>query len=180
MRIRRLRPEEWETLRALPRRLWPSARSAPTEHGGVTYEPDIRAGTTRPALRRRDALLEDYGGPMASLEFTDPTTGRPVMPTMACEMHRVLPGRRTTASRKVGSSVLVVHRGSGASVINGTRLEWGPGDMLAVPSWAAVDHEATEPSDLFAITDAPVLKALGLYREATLEQPQEITGSFPG
>jgi gentisate 1,2-dioxygenase len=43
-----------------------------------------------------------------------------------------------------------------------------------------VDHEATEPSDLFAITDAPVLKALGLYREATLEQPQEITGSFPG
>ena len=127
-----------------------------------------------------EALLEDRGGPIASLEFTDPTTGRPVMPTMACEMHRLTPGGRTVAHRKVGSSVLVVYRGSGASVINGTRFEWGPGDMLAVPSWAAVDHEAAEPSDLFAITDAPVLKALGLYREATLEQPQEVTSSFPG
>jgi gentisate 1,2-dioxygenase len=117
---------------------------------------------------------------MASLEFTDPTTCRPLMPTMACEMHRVVPGGRTLASRKVGSSVLVVHRGSGASVINGIRFQWGPGDMLSVPSWAAVDHEATEPSDLFAITDAPVLKALGLYRQATLDQPQEVTSSFPG
>jgi gentisate 1,2-dioxygenase len=117
---------------------------------------------------------------MASLEFTDPTTGRPVMPTMACEIHRILPGARTATRRKVGSSVLVVYRGSGASVINGTRFEWGPGDMLAVPSWAAVDHEVSEPSDLFAITDAPVLKALGLYREAALDAPQEVTASFPG
>jgi gentisate 1,2-dioxygenase len=102
------------------------------------------------------------------------------MATMACQMHRILPGERTLASRKVGSSVLVVYRGSGASVIGGTRFRWGPGDMLAVPSWAAVDHQATEPSDLFAITDAPVLKALGLYREASLDQPQEVTASFSG
>jgi gentisate 1,2-dioxygenase len=127
-----------------------------------------------------DGLLASNGGPMASLEFTDPTTGRPVMPTMACEMHRIMAGERTPTTRKVGSSVLVVYRGAGASVINGTRFEWGPGDMLAVPSWATVDHQASEPSDLFAISDAPVLKALGLYRETTLSQPQEIASTFPG
>jgi gentisate 1,2-dioxygenase len=136
-----------------------------------------RWGDTDAAL---DALLESSDGRMASLEFTDPTSGRPVLPTMACEMHRIMPGGRTVASRKVGSSVLVAYRGSGSSVIDGTLFRWGPGDMLAVPSWAAVDHEAGEPSDLFAITDTPVLKALGLYREATLDGPQEVTGSFPG
>jgi gentisate 1,2-dioxygenase len=52
--------------------------------------------------------------------------------------------------------------------------------MLAVPSWAVVDHEANEPSDLFAISDAPVLQALGLYRELTLDAPQEVTATFPG
>jgi gentisate 1,2-dioxygenase len=127
-----------------------------------------------------DGMLEERGGQMASLEFTDPTTGRPVMPTVACEMHRILPGERTVGTRKVGSSVLVAYRGAGATVINGTRFDWGPGDMLAVPSWAAVDHEVSTPSDLFAITDAPVLKALGLYREATLDEPQEVVGTFQG
>lgn len=127
-----------------------------------------------------EMLLEESGGPVASLEFTDPTSGRPVMATMACEIHRIRPGERTLPTRRVGSSVLVAYRGAGATVINGTRFEWGPGDMLAVPSWAVVDHEAGEPSDLFAISDAPVLQALGLYRELTLDAPQEVTGTFPG
>ena len=127
-----------------------------------------------------DALLGERGGPMASLEFTDPTSGRPVLPTMACEMHRILPGERTLPTRRVGSSVLVVFKGAGATVINGTRFEWGGGDMLAVPSWAVVDHEASEPSDLFAVSDAPVLQALGLYRELTLDGPQEVKVTFPG
>ncbi len=125
------------------------------------------------------ALLRECGGPMASLEFVDPTSGRPVMPTMGCEMHRLVPGGRTRSFRKVGSSVVVVYRGAGASVIDGQRFEWNAGDMLAIPSWAVVEHEATEPTDLFAITDTPVLKALGLYRQEFVGSPQEVTGVFP-
>jgi gentisate 1,2-dioxygenase len=156
--------------------LLPAGASAPP---GPGHSPLLayRWADTDAAL---DDLLESGDGRMASLEFTDPTSGRPVMPTLACEMHRVVPGERTPTRRKVGSSVLVVYRGAGASVINGTRFQWGPGDMLAVPSWAAVDHEASEPSDLFAISDAPVLQALGLYREATLDAPQEVVSVFPG
>ena len=125
------------------------------------------------------ALLQESGGPMASLDFVDPTSGRPVMPTMGCGMHRLVPGRRTRPFRKVGSSVAVVYRGAGSSIINGQRFEWSAGDMLAIPSWAIVDHEASEPADVFAITDAPVLKALGLYREEFLDAPQAVTGAFP-
>ena len=60
----------------------------------------------------------------------------------------------------------VVFRGSGQSVINGTQFDWGAGDVFVSPSWAAVDHAAHEQADLFIISDAPVLKALHIYREA--------------
>jgi gentisate 1,2-dioxygenase len=46
------------------------------------------------------------------------------------------------------------------------------------PSWAAVDHQASEPADLFVITDRPILEAFGLYREATLDSEQEVTSAF--
>jgi gentisate 1,2-dioxygenase len=50
--------------------------------------------------------------------------------------------------------------------------------MFVIPSWAAVDHQASEPADLFAITDRPIMKAFGLYREVALDTTQEITGEF--
>jgi len=125
------------------------------------------------------AMLEECGGPMVSLDFVDPTSGRSVMPTMGCEMHRLVPAMRTRPLRKVGSSVVVVYQGAGSSVIDGELFEWSEGDMLAIPSWAIVEHEASKPTDLFAITDAPVLKALGLYREHAPDAPQDITGRFP-
>ena len=83
-----------------------------------------------------------------------------------------------SARRKTGSSVYVVFQGSGRSVINGVRFEWGPGDIFVTPSWASVDHEAFEKADLFAISDRPVLQVLYLYREEELAERQEITGAF--
>ena len=59
-------------------------------------------------------------------------------------MTRLFPTQRTPTRRKTGSSVYVVFRGSGHSVINGLRFDWGPGDIFVSPSWAAVDHEAVE------------------------------------
>ena len=123
-------------------------------------------------------LLEETDGPMVGLEFVNPTTGKPAMPTFSCEMYRLRPGARTAPRRKVGSSIFVVYRGAGSSVINGQRFTWSQGDMFVTPSWSVVEHEATEPSDLFAVSDAPVLKALALYREEEVPGPQEITGEF--
>lgn len=124
------------------------------------------------------ALLTQNGGPMASLEFVDPTSGRSVMPTMGCEMHRLVPGARTRPFRKVGSSVVVVYSGAGSSIIDGQRFDWNTGDMLAIPSWAIVEHEASRPTDFFSISDTPVLRALGLYREESLAMPQQVAGVF--
>jgi gentisate 1,2-dioxygenase len=115
-----------------------------------------------------EALHEAEGGALVSLEYRNPITGGPAIPTFSSEMARVYPGERSPTQRKTGSSVYVVFRGSGRSVIDGQAFDWVPGDVFVAPSWAPVDHEATEVSDLFVISDRPVLEALHLYREESL------------
>ena len=128
--------------------------------------------------RTLEELHRARGGSMVSLEFVNPLTGDPAVSTFACEMHRLYPGARTPTKRKTGSSVYVVFQGSGCSVINGVRFDWGPGDIFVTPSWGSVDHEADVRADLFAVSDRPVLQALHLYREEELAERQEISGTF--
>jgi gentisate 1,2-dioxygenase len=128
--------------------------------------------------RTLETLHQSQDHPIISLEYVNPLTGGPVVSTFACEMHRLYPGTRTSSRRKTGSSIYVVFQGNGYSVINGVCFEWGPGDIFVTPSWASVDHEASERADLFAISDRPVLQVLHLYREEELAKHQDITGTF--
>ena len=109
-------------------------------------------------------MIQATGQREASLRYADPETGADIMPTLRAELLRVLAGHRTPTTRTAGSGVWVVHRGAGATVINGRRYRWTPGDMFVTPSWAAVDHEAADDADLFLLSDGPVLEALGLAR----------------
>jgi gentisate 1,2-dioxygenase len=113
---------------------------------------------------RLTAMLEVPGQESATVRYVDPVTGRDIMPTLRAEMHRLRPGHRTPAIRTVGSAIWVVYRGSGHSTVGDQRFAWGPGDMFVAPSWAPVDHQATEPADLFTLSDAPLIAAAGLYR----------------
>jgi len=122
-------------------------------------------------------LLADSGDAMASIDFVDPTSGRPALPTMTCSLHRVVPGGRSGARRKTGNSIFVVFRGEGRSVIGGQSFEWSRGDMFVVPSWHPVDHEAATGGDLFEVSDEAALRALALFREERLG-PQLVTSEF--
>jgi gentisate 1,2-dioxygenase len=124
------------------------------------------------------ALLAGGDGGSATLRYVNPLTGASALPTLGSEMTRLVPQRRTRAVRKVGSSVWVVFRGRGVSVVDGIRFEWEPGDSFVAPSWAAVDHEASEPADLFSIDDRPLLERLGLFRELSLDGPQQVRERF--
>ncbi|MFF1422751.1 cupin domain-containing protein [Streptomyces sp. NPDC058280] len=128
--------------------------------------------------RELSRLAAESGAPLVSLEYVNPETGASVLPTMSCGMHRFVPGAKTLPVRRTGNSVFVVHRGSGWSVIDGQRFDWSAGDMFVVPSWAAVEHTSGEGADLFSISDTPVLRALGLHRELTLDAAQQVTGVF--
>jgi gentisate 1,2-dioxygenase len=151
----------------------------PGEQGAVT---DPASGRSSRLLAYRwpvvDAALSRLaaasGTGAASIRYVDPATGRDIMPTVRAEMHRVLAGHRTPTTRTAGSGVWVVYRGSGATVINGRRFRWSSGDMLVTPSWAAVDHEASDDADLFLFSDAAALEALGLARTEAAPQ-QDVT-----
>ena len=102
------------------------------------------------------------------LEYTNPYTGGPVLPTIGCTAQYLRPGIHTQAHRQASSSVYMVLTGAGWSVIEGQRFEWEQGDVFAIPTWAChehANHSQTDVAALFAFTDAPVIQALGLYRE---------------
>jgi gentisate 1,2-dioxygenase len=127
-----------------------------------------------------DALRRERDEAMVSLQFVNPVSGAPVFPTLNSEMHRLVPGRRTATTRTTGSRVFVVYEGAGSTVIEGQRFDWRSGDMFVIPSWAAVDHEAEQPSDLFSIDDSPPLKALGLFRHGIVRDRPEVAAVFGG
>lgn len=159
-------------------RIWGGTAVRPRNHCHDRPSSPLLVYRWNDADQSLEALLEEQGGPLVTLEYTNPLTGGPALPTLACEMHRIAPAGRSRPYRKVGSSVYVVYRGAGESVINGQRFEWSHGDMFVVPSWCTIEHEASEPSDLFAISDRPILEALCVFRDEWLDQPQRITKTF--
>jgi gentisate 1,2-dioxygenase len=155
---------------------------------GLRDASQVSSGRHSPLLRYRWAdtdralteLERTRSGASVAVEYTDPTTGRGAVPTFRCEMQRLRPGLRTETTRRTGSSIVVVFRGAGETVIGGTRFPWQQGDIFVIPSWATVDSEASEPADLFVISDRPVLELLHLYAEEAVAGPQTVTTTFTG
>ena len=125
-----------------------------------------------PLSEARAALERLARGPSGSadgvvLEYTNPRTGGPAMPTIACHLRLLRPGERTRACRHVGCANYHVVDGSGYSVVGDRRLDWEDKDVFTVPTWTWHEHvnSGSRPALLFSFTDAPVMRALGLYRE---------------
>jgi gentisate 1,2-dioxygenase len=78
-------------------------------------------------------------------------------------------GERTQTHRSVCCTNYHVIEGRGYSMVGGTRLDWEDKDVFTVPTWTFREHvnDSDRPAFLFSFTDAPVMKALDLYREET-------------
>jgi gentisate 1,2-dioxygenase len=102
-------------------------------------------------------------------EYTNRATGSPVMPTIACDMQLLRPGEKTQAGRRVCCTNYHVVEGTGYSIVGGRRLDWEDKDVFTVPTWTFAEHvnSGDRPAFLFSFSDAPVMKALSLYREET-------------
>jgi gentisate 1,2-dioxygenase len=87
------------------------------------------------------------------------------VPTLAASLQRLAAGKAAPKRRQMASSVMVVHKGEGHSVVGEERFEWQPHDVLVVPSWTWHKHVASKDAVVFSVTDRPALAALGLYRE---------------
>jgi gentisate 1,2-dioxygenase len=101
------------------------------------------------------------------LEYQNPLTKGPTMTTIQCAV-QLLPGNYETESHRHTSTVIYhVFRGKGATIVGELRFDWQQGDSFVVPVWHAHQHinSSSENAILFSMSDAPVLKALDLYRE---------------
>lgn len=122
----------------------------------------------RAALERL-AAANTGGADGIILEYANRLTGGPVMPTIACRMQLLRPGEETRVCRRVCCTNYHVVEGAGYSVVGGRRLDWEDKDVFTVPTWTFCQHvnRGDRPAFLFSFTDAPVMKALSLYREET-------------
>ena len=128
--------------------------------------------------RTLDMVHATRGGPSVTVAYENPITGGPALATITCQMTRLYPGTSTAPRRQTGGQIHVVFKGKGRSVIEGTEFTWSPGDVFVAPSWAAVEHDAGELSDLFITSNRAVLEALHLYREAVPVEQQTVIDTF--
>jgi gentisate 1,2-dioxygenase len=107
------------------------------------------------------------------LEYANPLTGGPTMPTIGCWVQWLAPGQMTKPHRHTSSTIYHVVEGEGATVVGekkdvGDELKWGSKDCFFVPSWRwhqFRNSSKKDPAIIFSVTDRPVLESLGLYRE---------------
>jgi gentisate 1,2-dioxygenase len=102
------------------------------------------------------------------LEYRNPTTEGPTMPTVQCALSLLRPGQETEAHRHTSTVIYHAFRGSGSSFVGDEQFDWEAGDSFVVPLWYPhrhVNRAASEEAILFSMSDQPVLKSLGLYRE---------------
>ncbi len=145
-----LRPS-WESL--------PRDRSSPLWRYPYT---EARATLERLAAQDEGSAFDGI-----ILEYMNPLTGGPAMPTIGCHIQLLRPGEHTQAHRHTSSAAYHVIEGQGYSVVNEQRLDWEDKDIFVVPTWAVHEHVNTDsrPAVLFSHTDAPMMRALDLWRE---------------
>jgi gentisate 1,2-dioxygenase len=155
----------------------PSQPEPPAALRTATLRPAIEIGKPAPtlvwklsdALAALDALQDLDGDPFDDLrlEYCDPNTHGPALPTMAAYVQRLRRGADTRPHRHTSSVVYHVIDGEGRTIVDDVELHWAPGDTFAIPTWALHRHEpqGTHDALLFSFTDEPAIKALGLLRE---------------
>jgi gentisate 1,2-dioxygenase len=120
-----------------------------------------------PALEKlSDGPPNPYEG--YAMEYVNPRTGGPTLPTMSCWIQMLKPGQRTQSHRHTSTVLYHAFRGRGTTMINGQKFDWAQGDCFVVPLWHWHEHANTSASEdaiLFSMNDAPVLAPFGLYRE---------------
>jgi gentisate 1,2-dioxygenase len=75
------------------------------------------------------------------LEYVNPLTSGPTLPTMSCRAQLLRPNEGTLAHRATSSTVYFVISGEGSTIIDGIEFKWGKSDVFVVPNWAWHEHQ---------------------------------------
>jgi len=123
---------------------------------------------TRPRLEALAAEGAVHSHDGVALDYVNPATGGPTLPTLTCRIHWLPPGFEGRWHRRTTSSVLFAVEGEGRAIVEDKELDWARHDTVAVPNWSwikLINRSRTAPAILFSMSDSPILKTFGLYRE---------------
>jgi gentisate 1,2-dioxygenase len=73
-------------------------------------------------------------------------------------------GARWQCPRDTVNRIFTVIDGNGTSTLDGKEFDWGPGDMMTLPSWYAHTHNAVSDAVLLQVSDAQLLSPLNWVR----------------
>ncbi|OWT64173.1 gentisate 1,2-dioxygenase [Candidimonas nitroreducens] len=94
--------------------------------------------------------------------------GNPAMTTIALYVQQLEQGFHSRVKRTTANQILTVLEGEGETHIDGEILKWRRGDVIAVPSWRAYQHQISANAIMVCATDEPVLAKLNLLK-STIE-----------
>lgn len=119
---------------------------------------------------RTEIALHHYarhaGGGGAELDYINPETGAPCLPTLGFTAMLLPKGEAVRPPRKSSSAVFHVISGHGNSIIDGVRHDWKAKDVISAPVFAAIEHRAEgEDAFMIRIHDGPLQEKLGYYEE---------------
>jgi gentisate 1,2-dioxygenase len=151
---------------------WGNAGLTPRARSGQSATARCSSMNGHPPMRRCSA---GRGGTEGSpfdgvmMDYVNPVTNGPVMPTMGASMQMLRPGEATKAHRHTGSCLYHVAKGRGHSIIDGRRFDWQPNATSSAcrpgpgTNMPMIGDRGCLP--VLPVNDLPVMRALGLYRE---------------
>lgn len=158
--VRVKRSDHLQQRAGLVRPAWekPQKENLPMRYAWRDIEPQLRGLADSPG--------SPYDG--VALEYVNPITGGPTLPTLSCWIQLLRPGEHTKKHRHTSSVVYFVVGGAGTTIVGDKVLDWTKNDCFALPNWAWHEHvnqSKTDEAMLFSVNDAPIVSAFGHYRE---------------
>ncbi|MCW5623973.1 MAG: gentisate 1,2-dioxygenase [Burkholderiales bacterium] len=127
-----------------------------------------------PYARSREALVRLAADAPADpwlghkMQYVNPATGGPAMPTMGTFLQLLPAAFATRPYRSTDGAVFHCIEGGGECRIGDVTLAFAPRDTFVVPGWATHAFRVRERTILFSYSDRPVQRALCLWREERL------------
>lgn len=124
-----------------------------------------RFADVKPILGAAGRLVDTKMAERRNLTMTNPVEGNiyPTVRTLVAAYQLILPGEKASCHRHTPSALRIILEGHGTyTVVNGTRVEMRPGDVLLTPSWCWHSHENVGQEDCYwvDILDVPLIHLL--------------------
>ncbi len=143
------------------------ARAAATGHPDPLPVMRYPWAETREALAALAEAGDDDPCDGIHLMLASPVDGGPTLPTIAWHAQLLKPAQKTHSHRHNSTTFYFAFEGAGRLVIEGENLDFGQGDIFAVPAWAwhHLENDGAGETILFSIDDWPAMTKLGFYRK---------------